>query len=86
MALPFLILLSFKDKYKVSIPKRFFLFKNPPFKNKAIWFHVCSFGEVVSLKALLAKIDEVVNISVTTGTGYVEAKKYKADVRFLPFE
>ena len=86
MALPFLLLLIFKDKYKVSIPKRFFLFKNPPFKNSAIWFHVCSFGEVVSLKPLLAKIDEAVNISVTTGTGYEEAKKYKADVRFLPFE
>jgi len=86
VALPFLIFFSFKDKYKVSIPKRFFLIKNPPFKSKAIWFHVCSFGEVVSLKSLLSKIDESVNISVTTGTGYEEAKKYKADVRFLPFE
>ena len=86
MALPFLLLFSFKDKYKISIPKRFFLYKNSPFKSKAIWFHVCSFGEAISLKPLIAKIDEEINISVTTTTGYNAAKKYKAEVRFLPFE
>ncbi len=86
VALPILLLLSFKEKYKLSIPKRFFLIDNPPFKKEAIWFHVCSFGEVISLKPLLARLDDDVNISVTTGTGYVEAQKLKADVRFLPFE
>ena len=86
MALPFLLLFSLKEKYKISIPKRFFLIKNPPFKKSAIWFHICSFGEAISLKPLIEKIDEEVNISVTTATGYNAAKKYKADVRFLPFE
>ncbi len=84
--MPILLLLSFKEKYKLSIPKRFFLIDNPPFKKEAIWFHVCSFGEVISLKPLLARLDDDVNVSVTTGTGYVEAQKLKADVRFLPFE
>ncbi len=75
-----------KEKYRLSIPRRFFLIKNPPFKENAIWFHVCSFGEVISLKPLLQALDTKVNISVTTATGYHEAKKYRADVRFLPFE
>ncbi|HHE06022.1 MAG TPA: 3-deoxy-D-manno-octulosonic acid transferase, partial [Epsilonproteobacteria bacterium] len=30
VALPFLFLFSFKSKYKVSIPARFFLWKNLP--------------------------------------------------------
>jgi len=86
VALPFLVLLSFKDKYKVSIPKRFFLIKNPPFKTSGVWFHVCSFGEAVSLRPLLERMTSDVNISVITGTGFNVAKKYKAEVRFLPFE
>ncbi len=86
MALPVLLLLALKEKYKVSIPSRFFLINNPPFKKEAIWFHVCSFGEVISLKPLLVRLNKDVNISVTTGTGYLEAQKLKADVRFLPFE
>jgi 3-deoxy-D-manno-octulosonic-acid transferase len=75
-----------KQKYKISIPKRFFLYKNPPFTNSAIWFHVCSFGEAVSIGPLLKRIEKRVNISVITATGYDVAKKYDADVRFLPFE
>ncbi len=86
VALPVLLLFSLKEKYKLSIPRRFFLINNPPFKTSAIWFHVCSFGEVISLKPLLEAVDKKVNISVTTATGYKEAQKYKADVRFLPFE
>ena len=86
MALPFLFLLSLKEKYKISLPKRFFLYKNPPFKSSRVWFHVCSFGEAISLKPLLERVDKPVNISVTTTTGYKAAKKYEADVRYLPFE
>jgi len=84
--LPFLIILSFKKKYKKSIPKRFFLYKNPPFKNYTYWFHSCSLGETKALKPLIEKFDNI-NLSVITNTGFEEAKKYKnADVRFLPFE
>ena len=86
VATPFLILLSFKEKYKISIPKRFFLYQNPSFHNSGIWFHVCSFGEAISLKPLLEKITQPVNISVITQTGFEVAQKYKADVRYLPFE
>jgi len=84
--LPFLIILSFKKKYKKSIPARFFLYKNPPFKNYTYWFHSCSLGETKALKPLIEKFDNI-NLSVITNTGFEEAKKYKnADVRFLPFE
>ena len=86
ISIPFLIFLSFKKKYKKSIPARFFLINNPPFKNFTYYFHSCSLGETKSIKPLIEKFDKV-NLSVITNTGYEEAKKYKnADVRFLPFE
>jgi 3-deoxy-D-manno-octulosonic-acid transferase len=88
LAIPFLIYLSFKKKYKYSIPSRFFLKKNKPFKNGGIWFHACSLGEVVSLEAIIENLkDYKVDLSVTTQTGYVRAKKIKScTVRYLPFE
>jgi len=86
ISLPFLLLLSFKSKYKLSIPARFFLFKNPPFTEKYHHFHSCSLGETKAIKPIIEKFDKV-NLSVITNTGYEEAKKYKnAEVRFLPFE
>lgn len=88
VALPLLILLSFKKKYRESIPARFFLFKNPPFENSdALWFHVCSLGEARALKPILKAFQtEHVLISTITHTGYGEAKKYNAEVRYLPYE
>ena len=86
ISLPFLIVLSFKKKYRKSIPARFFLINNPPFKNRAHWFHACSLGENRALKPIIEKFEKV-NVSVITNTGYEEAKKNKnADVRFLPYE
>ncbi len=84
--LPYLIYLSFKEKYKDSIPARFFLYKNSFFEKNDIWFHACSLGEVKSLKPILDRLDNEVNISVITNTGYDEAKKLSKEVRFLPFE
>ena len=87
MALPFLIYLSFKQKYKFSIPARFFLKNNPPFDEKdGYYFHVCSLGEAKALKPILQKLGKKVAITTTTQTGYEEAKKYNADVRYLPYE
>jgi 3-deoxy-D-manno-octulosonic-acid transferase len=88
LALPILIILSFKQKYKLSIPSRFFLFNNPPFEKEGIWFHACSLGEVNSLKPIFEELKgEVLNLSVTTGTGFKTAKSVKdLHVRFLPFE
>jgi 3-deoxy-D-manno-octulosonic-acid transferase len=80
------VFLSFKSKYSKSLPARFFLYKNPPFKDKRIWFHACSLGETKALKPLVEKFENV-NLSVITNTGFEEAKRYQnADVRFLPFE
>ena len=87
VALPFLIYLSFKQKYKESIPSRFFLFKNQSFKtHNSIWFHVCSLGEARALKPLLEMIDEKVVITTITQTGQTLAKSYDAEVRYLPYE
>ncbi len=85
ISFPFLLYLPLKEKYKLSIKARFFLYKNGRFPNSNIHFHACSLGEVKSLKPILDKLDKV-NISVITETGYLEAKKFDADVRFLPFE
>ena len=88
IALPLLVYLAFKSKYRESIPARFFLFKNPPFsKTKAIWFHVCSLGEAKALKPLLEQLEEQeVLVTTITQTGQNEAKKYDAEVRYLPYE
>lgn len=87
VALPLLFIFSFKSKYKQSIPARFFLFKNRPFKaHDKVWFHVCSLGEARALKPILQELDEEVCITTITHTGQEEAKKYKAEVRYLPYE
>ena len=88
IALPLLIVLSFKQKYRESIPSRFFLFKNPSFKNsQSIWFHVCSLGEARALKPILDRLNkEKVVITTITQTGQNEVKKYDAEVRYLPYE
>ena len=88
IALPLLVYLSFKPKYKESIPSRFFLFKNPSFKYEdGIWFHVCSFGEAKALKPILDLLkDKDVKITTVTHTGQAEARKYGVDVRYLPYE
>ena len=86
--LPLLIYLSFKQKYKESIPARFFLFNNPRFKNSnGIWFHVCSLGEARALKPILELLeDKEIKITTITHTGQAEAKRYNAEVRYLPYE
>jgi len=88
VALPFLLYLRMKPKYHDSIPARFFLKDNPPFKVNGAWFHACSFGEVRSLAPFIEKLaGDDVCISAITQTGFKEAKKYSfAHVRYLPFE
>ncbi len=86
-ALPLLILLSFKKKYRDSIPARFFGIKNPPFLPHDLWFHVCSLGEAKALSPIVEKIkDQKIAISVITHTGFEAASKYAAQVRYLPYE
>jgi 3-deoxy-D-manno-octulosonic-acid transferase len=86
-ALPFLILLSFKKKYRHSIPARFFLWKNSPFQSNDIWFHVCSLGEAKAIAPLIELLGDLkIAITAITHTGYEAASKYPAQVRYLPYE
>ena len=87
LAIPYLIFKSKKEKYKVSIPAKFFLKRNPKFQNEGIWFHSCSLGETKALSSITSRLkNKVINISVMTNTGYEEAKKITNNVRYLPFE
>jgi len=87
LALPFIILLSFKQKYRHSIPSRFFLWNNPPFGDNDIWFHVCSLGEAKAIAPIVERLKHMkIAISVTTRTGFAAASQYDAQVRYLPFE
>ena len=87
LALPLLFWLSFKSKYSESVPSRFFLKNTPSFDKKGIWFHACSLGETRALGPILKRLgDRQINITTITHTGQNEAKKYRADVRYLPYE
>jgi 3-deoxy-D-manno-octulosonic-acid transferase len=85
LAIPLLIFLSRKTKYKDSIPQRFFPINNKTFENNSVWFHSCSLGETKAIKPLVEYFENS-NISVTTNTGFDEASKISKNVRFLPFE
>ena len=87
VALPFLLLFSFKKKYKNSIPARFFLKNNPPLKSNGVHFHVCSLGEAKSIKAITQSIDSnLLRFTSTTNTGFDVIKEYSKEARYLPFE
>jgi 3-deoxy-D-manno-octulosonic-acid transferase len=85
--LPFLILFSFKSKYKDSIPARFFLWKNKPLEPNGIWFHSCSFGEAKAIKPIVDTLDlDMLRMSTTTHTGFKAIREYTKQSRYLPFE
>jgi 3-deoxy-D-manno-octulosonic-acid transferase len=86
LALPLLIFKLKNPKYKVAIPSKFFLQNNKKFDKKGIWFHTCSMGETKAIQPLVEAIEEEVNISVITNTGFEEAEKLSKNVRYLPFE
>jgi len=86
-ALPFLVLFSFKTKYRNSIPARFFLWNNRPLKHDGIWFHSCSFGEAKALKPLVDELPvAMLRMSTTTHTGFEAISEYTEESRYLPFE
>ena len=87
LATPFLWFFSRQEKYKNSIPSRFFLRNNPPLKEGGIWFHACSFGEMKALAPLIDSFpQEQLRLSSTTQTGYEESLKYSPSSSYLPFE
>ena len=89
---PFLIISIFKEKYRDSIPSRFFLKGFKTFSNNKIWFHTCSLGETVAIKPIIEKLQQNgisisdINISTITKTGLNEAKKITNNSLYLPFE
>lgn len=92
ISVPFLILSCFKQKYKYSIPQRFFLKNFSLSFSPSFWFHACSYGEIKSLEPILeAMPKQPILITTITQTGYNLAKNtYKSydniEVKFLPFE
>lgn len=87
LAVPFLALLSFKHKYRQSIPSRFFLYRNAPLQPHGLWFHSCSLGEARAIKPLLEHFNsQDIRLTTTTHTGYSEISKNTTQSRYLPFE
>ncbi len=88
VAIPFIFLLSFKEKYRLSIPARFFLKRNPPLKEGGVWFHVCSFGEAKAAAPLVERFSpKLRRMSATTQTGFNQIKILApTQSRYLPFE
>lgn len=86
LALPYLLIKKKNPKYKVAIPSKFFLKDNPSFEKEGIWFHTCSMGETKAIKPLVEAIEDEVNISVITNTGFEEAKTLSKNYRYLPYE
>jgi 3-deoxy-D-manno-octulosonic-acid transferase len=87
VAAPVLLLLSFKQKYKKSIPARFFLIGNKKLKSNGIHFHVCSFGEAKAIEPIIKKLDsEILRFSAITNTGFSVIKSYSNEASYLPFE
>ncbi|MFT7823634.1 MAG: lipid IV(A) 3-deoxy-D-manno-octulosonic acid transferase [Sulfurimonas sp.] len=87
IAFPFLLLLAFKEKYRESIPARFFLWRNSPLKREGVWFHSCSFGEANAIRPIVERLPkESLRMSTTTQTGYEAIKDYTEQSRYLPFE
>ncbi len=86
LALPYLLWISFKPKYRNSIPARFACFKNPPFPSGKVWIHACSLGEVKALESLSKELKTPLHVSTITQTGFNAAKDYASQIRFLPFE
>lgn len=92
ISIPFLIFSCFRQKYKYSIPQRFFLKNFSLSFSPSFWFHACSYGEIKSLEPILeAMPKQPILITTITQTGYNLAKNtYKSydniEVKFLPFE
>ena len=88
VALPFLFWFSRRrQKYKISIPARFFLKNNRALKPNGIWFHSCSFGEARAIYPIVDRLpNTLLRLTTTTQTGYKAILKKSEQSRYLPFE
>ncbi|RDU70635.1 3-deoxy-D-manno-octulosonic acid transferase [Helicobacter aurati] len=92
-ALPFIVILSLKTKYKCSLKARFLFPKNHSKERYDFWLHACSLGEVNSLAPIIDSISayQRIFISVITNTGFAQAHKLfgtkeNVCIEYLPFE
>ncbi|MEO1941323.1 MAG: glycosyltransferase N-terminal domain-containing protein, partial [Campylobacterales bacterium] len=96
-SIPILLYLARGERYRDSIPARFWLARNPPFSRpRRFWFHGCSFGELRSIGPILkglqkrGELEEGVNITTITNTGFREgerlARRFNGECRYLPFD
>ena len=86
LALPLLFLKQRNPKYAKAIPSKFFMKNNKFFDDEKIWFHTCSMGETQAIKPIANSLNNDINISVITNTGYEKAKEITSNVRYLPYE
>jgi 3-deoxy-D-manno-octulosonic-acid transferase len=86
VALPYLLYKIRIKKYSKAIPAKFFLRNNSKFEENKIWFHTCSMGETQAIKPLVDVLDDEVNLSVITNTGFQKALQLSSNVRYLPYE
>lgn len=86
LALPYVLFLLRRAKYRCSLPDRFFPLFNTRPKTDTIRFHTCSYGETSSMRSMASLFGDNIHFSVITDTGYDEAKKITTNVSFLPFE
>lgn len=93
ISLPILCIMACRQKYKDSIPLRFFFPKNRSKEHYDIWLHACSVGEVQSLQTIIESIPKTQTLLLTiiTQTGYTQAQKLYSKhknltIGYLPFE
>lgn len=85
IATPFLLIFSFKNKHKKSLPARFFLLNNKKLKDSNVHFHACSYGEVSAIEPIFRAFDES-SITTITTTGLQKAEQISKNFAYLPFE
>ena len=86
-SLPVMLYKQRYPRYRERIPARYFLKNNPRFTKSGLWFHSCSLGETRGLQPIIDRLDDTINMSTITNTGFDEAKRITSgDVRYLPFE
>lgn len=97
LCLPILFLLSLKQKYRHSIPARFFLKNFKLQTSPQYWFHACSLGECKSYEPLLLALlkqeqSAQILLTCTTTTGFEALQKISKhspqnfEIHYLPFE
>ena len=87
LSIPILLYKLTKQKYRISIPSRFFRYNNSSLPSDGVWFHTCSYGESLALAPIIARLPkELLRATTITETGYGVISSYTPHSRYLPFE